>query len=193
MPYYKKLVGDLCYLSPPSLEDAERWAQWDTDLTVAIPLGDEAYIPTSLPKARELVGDALKNQDHIFTIVDLKTESAIGRGMLFGVDHVDRKAMLGIMIGEKEYWDKGYGTDATRLLVEYGFSLLNLHSIMLGTFEFNRRALRCYEKVGFREIGRRRQARCIDGKWYDAILLDILSHEFRSIHIRKVLDEIGLS
>ena len=63
------------------------------------------------------------------------------------------------LVGEKEYRDKGYGQDATKLLLDYGVNLLNLNSIMLGTFSFNERAINCYKKVGFKEIGRRRQAR----------------------------------
>ncbi len=192
MPYYKRLVGDLCYLSPPSMEDADLWARWDTDLEVAIPLGDEAYVPTSLNKSREMLADSLKNQHHVYTIVDRETDKGIGRGMLFNMQHIDAQAMLGITIGEREYWNRGYGTDAVRLLVEYGFDLLNLHSIMLGVLAFNERAIRCYKKVGFREIGRRREARLIGGQWYDAVLMDILASEFESRYTRKLLRDIGL-
>lgn len=192
MPHYKKLTGDICYLSPCSLEDAEKWAQWDTDLAVTIPLGDEAYVPTSLEKAQEMLSSALKNREHVFSIVDLATSAVIGRGMLFNVDHVNRTAMLGIVIGEKEYWGRGYGQEATRLLVEYGFDLLNLNSIMLGTFEFNQRAIHCYEKVGFREIGRRRQARIIGGRKYDAILMDIVAEEFESVYTGRMFQEMNI-
>jgi RimJ/RimL family protein N-acetyltransferase len=116
----------------------------------------------------------------VFTIVDLTTEETIGRGMLFSVDLVNRGAMLGIVIGEKDYWSKGYGVDATRLLLEYAFNLLNLNSVMLGVFAFNERAIACYRRVGFREIGRRRQARIIGERKHDAILMDILAEEFES-------------
>ena len=192
MPHYNKLAGDLCYLSPCSLEDAEKWAQWETDLSVSLPLGDEAYVPTSLEKAQETLNDVLKSQAHVFSIVDQATGDMIGRGMLFGIDHVNRNAMLGILIGEQEYWGRGYGQEATRLLVEYGFGLLNLNSIMLGTFAFNKRARHCYERVGFKEIGRRRQARIIGGKKVDAILMDILADEFEYQFVNQIFREVGL-
>jgi RimJ/RimL family protein N-acetyltransferase len=192
MPHYKKLTGVLCYLSPCSPEDAEKWAQWDNDLEVTIPLGDEAYIPSSLEKAREALSDALKNQAHVFSVVDLETDLVIGRCMLFNVDHVNRTAMLGLVIGERDCWGKGYGQEATHLLLEYGFNLLNLNSIMLGAFEFNERALHCYEKAGFKEIGRRRQARIISGRKYDAILMDILAEEFESAYMNSMLRDIGI-
>jgi RimJ/RimL family protein N-acetyltransferase len=131
----------------------------------------------------------------VFSIVTLDGDVLIGRGMLFAVDHINRSAMLGLVIGEKEYWGQGYGTEATRLLVDYGFSLLNLNSIMLGCFAFNTRALRCYEKVGFRVIGRRRQARIIAGVAHDVVEMDILAEEFESAYVRRHLpgaDDGGL-
>ncbi len=192
MPHYKKLAGDLCYLSPCSADDAEKWAQWETDLAVSLPLGDEAYVPTSLERARASLNETLANREHVFTIVDRATDDAIGRGMLFAVDHVNRSAMLGILIGETEYWGRGYGQEATRLLVEYGIGLLNLNSIMLGTYAFNARALHCYERVGFREIGRRRQARVIGGAKVDAILMDILAEELEFRFINRVFEAAGL-
>ncbi len=187
MPHYKKLVGEKCYLSPCSAEDAALWAQWDNDLEVAIPLGDEAYTPLALTKAQEIVDHALHNQDHLFSIVDLATDTVIGRCMLFNLNLVDRNAMLGIVIGVKSYRSQGYGQEAVRLLVDYGFNLLNLNSIMLGTFEFNTRAIRCYEQAGFKEIGRRRQARIIGGRKFDAILMDILAEDFASSTVSRFL------
>lgn len=192
MPYFSKLAGDLCYLSPCRAEDAEKWAQWETDLAVSLPLGDEAYVPTSLEKAREAVNRVQMNQEHVFTIVDRATDEPIGRGILFAVDPVNRSAMLGILIGERDYWGRGYGQEATRLLVEYGFGLLNLNSIMLGTFAFNARALHCYERAGFREIGRRRQARLIAGRKVDAVLMDILADEYEFRFLTHMFQAAGL-
>jgi len=189
MPYYKKLVGERCYLSPCSVDDATKWAEWDNDLEVTIPLGDEAYTPMSLEKEREALADASKRQSHVFDIVDNASDTLIGRCMLFSVNQVDRNAMLGICIGEKEYWSKGFGADAIRLLLDYAFNLLNLNSIMLGTFAFNQRAIACYKKVGFKEIGRRRQARIISGQKFDCVLMDILAEEFASVYVGRILDQ----
>ncbi len=187
MPTYKLLAGVKCYLSPCRLEDAERWAEWFNDLEVTIPLGDEAYAPTSLEGEQEAIRDILKSNSHVFSIIDLETEQAIGRCMLFNVDAVNRTAMLGIVIGEKSRWDQGYGQEAVSLLLDYGFNLLNLNNVMLGTFSFNERAIRCYEKVGFRQIGRRREARIIVGEKYDLILMDILADEFESPYVKPML------
>jgi len=187
--YYKKLVGEKCYLSPCSLQDAEKWTEWDNNLEVAIPLGDEAYTPYSLEKMHEILSDVARQQSHILSIVDLETDQAIGRCMLFDIDHVNRKAMLGMVIGEKAYWGQGYGQEATRLLLDYGFNLLNLNNIMLGAFSFNERAIHCYRKVGFREIGKRRQARIIAGKEYDVVLMDMLAEESESLYVERLVNE----
>ena len=187
MPYYKKLVGKKCYLSPCSLEDAEKWTEWFNDLEITLPLGDEAYTPFALEKCQENVKEVIQQQQHTFSIVDLEKDILIGRCLLFGLDWVNRKAMLGIVIGEKTYWNKGYGQEAITLLLDYGFTLLNLNSIMLGTFAFNERAINCYKRVGFKEIGRRRQARIIGESKYDGILMDILAEEFTSPYVRQLL------
>lgn len=188
MPYYKKLVGEKCYLSPCCAEDAEKWTEWDNDLQITLPLGDEAYTPYALESSRASVEDVIKQHRHVFSIVDLATDTLIGRCLLFDINQVDRNAMLGIVIGEKSYWGRGYGQDATRLLLDYAFNLLNLNSVMLGAFSFNERAINCYRKVGFKEIGRRRQARIIGQRMFDAILMDILAEEFTSVYTSRLLD-----
>ncbi len=180
MPHYRKLTGTLCYLSPIAPEDAPAFTAWLNDLSVTVPLGDEAYVPLSLQRMESEIENAIRSQEHIFGIVDCATDQLIGRCLLFGIDPVNRSAMLGIFIGEKAFWGRGYGQEAARLLLHYAFNLLNLHSVMLGVFSFNERAQAAYRKLGFKEIGRRRDARIIAGKAYDGVLMDMLEDEFRA-------------
>jgi len=187
MPYFKKLVGEICYLSPCTPEDAGSWATWFNDLEVTIPLGDEAYTPSTIEREIEMIDEINRNLDHVFTIVDLETEQAIGRCLLFAVDQINRNGMLGIVIGEKECWGQGYGQEAVGLLLDYAFNLLNLNSIMLGVLDFNERAIYCYEKVGFKQIGRRRQARIFGDRKCDAVLMDILAEEFESTCVARLV------
>jgi RimJ/RimL family protein N-acetyltransferase len=191
MPHYRKLVGEKCYLSPCDPDDAQKWVSWFNDLEVTIPLGDEAYLPSTWLSELETLQDVLKQRRYVFSIIDLDADALIGRCLLFDVDQVNRKAMLGIVLGDKGYWDLGYGQDATRLLLDYAFNLLNLNSVMLGTFSFNERALACYRKVGFRVIGRRREARIIAGIKYDMVLMDILASEFGSPFVKAFLERQG--
>lgn len=186
MPHYRKIEGERCYLSPVDAGDAELWTRWLNDLDVALPLGDEAYSTIALDAQRRVVGEIADRGEHVFTVVQSATDRPIGRCLLFDVNRTDRSAMAGILIGEKDRWGQGFGTEAMRLLLDYAFSLLNLHSVMLGVFDFNDRAIRSYRAVGFREIGRRRDARLIAGEWHDAILMDILADEFESPYVRDV-------
>jgi RimJ/RimL family protein N-acetyltransferase len=186
MTHYKKLVGERCYLSPVAVEDGELWAEWLNDLEVTLPLGDEAYEMIPGETARGWAASAANGQEPVFTIVEKATERAIGRCLLFGIHATDRSAECGLFIGEKSLWGQGLGSEALALLLDYAFNLLNLNSVMLGAFSFNLRALASYRKLGFREIGRRRQARVIAGKAYDVVLMDLLAEEFSSPVIKKM-------
>lgn len=188
--YFKKLIGEKVYLSPYTVADAEKWAQWFNDMKTSLLLGDEVYTPTSVVAEREFIIQSLKQQNHMFGIIDQETDQAIGRIGLFNLHLVDRHAMLGIVIGDQKYWGRGFGQDSINLILDYAFNILNLHNVMLGTFEFNTRSITCYQKVGFKEIGRRRQARIIAGKKYDEILFDILEEEYESVYVKRVMEKI---
>lgn len=178
--HFPKLSGERVFLSPVAPEDAELWARWLNDLAVSLPLGDEAYITYGIERAQLDVRETAERQDHVFTIVEKESGRAVGRCLLFAVNPVDRCAWVGIFIGEGDCRGKGYGQEAMRLLLDFGFNLLNLHNIMLGVFAFNERAIHAYQRLGFHEIGRRREARWIGGTAYDVILMDLLEEEFRA-------------
>jgi len=107
---------------------------------------------------------------------------------LTGIDWKNRRAVLGIVIGEKEYWDNGYGTEAIATLLRFVFQEMNLHRISLRVYTYNQRAIRCYEKCGFKLEGRLRQARFRDGEYYDELIMGILRDEFLD-HDRRANQE----
>ena len=96
MDAIRKLVGERCYLSPCMDGDAEEWTRWLNDLEVAIPLEDEAYTQPTLADQEELARGVKENAYHLFTIVALEDDRRIGRCGLFGVNHANRRASLGI-------------------------------------------------------------------------------------------------
>lgn len=120
-----------------------------------------------------------------FAIVLLENDKLIGNCGLMNIDQTNRKATIGIFIGDKEEQNKGYGTEVIKLLLDYGFNYLNLHNINLGLMEFNKRALACYKKCGFKEYGRRRKCNFVNGKYYDTIYMDILAEEFKESYIQN--------
>lgn len=94
------------------------------------------------------------------------------------LDWRNRCAEIGIFIGDKNFWNKGYGAQAMRLMVRYGFNSLNLNRIYLNVFETNQRGIRCYQKAGFVSEGRLRQAIFQDGQYIDMLVMSVLRSEW---------------
>ncbi len=85
---------------------------------------------------------------------------------------------VGIISGEKDFWGRGHGREAIRVLLRYAFFELGLHRVELEAVAFNARAMRCYDAVGFKQVGVRREAFFRDGTFQDVILMDLLAQEF---------------
>jgi len=120
------------------------------------------------------------DHDISFTVYEGKTLRPIGNAGLHQIDHQHRSAEFGMAIGEKEFWGKGYGTETTALLLEYGFRNLGLHNIMLRVFANNEAAIRAYQRAGFRPIGVRREARRVSGEVWNIMFMDCLSSDQRT-------------
>jgi RimJ/RimL family protein N-acetyltransferase len=103
----------------------------------------------------------------------------IGNCQFLDIDWRSRSSEIGIMIGEKSYWNHGYGTETMRLMLKYGFTTLNLHRIWLRVFAQNKRGIRAYEKAGFQYEGKYRQAEYQHGEYQDVLLMSILIDEWR--------------
>ncbi|HYY31234.1 MAG TPA: GNAT family protein [Chthoniobacterales bacterium] len=114
-----------------------------------------------------------------YSIVRKQDNKLIGHIALWGITAKDRCASLGILI-DKSVWGLGYGTEALRMALHYGFSELNLHRIQLEVSASNERAIHSYRKAGFREEGRRRQSFFRNGRWQDQVQMAILAEEFLS-------------
>jgi RimJ/RimL family protein N-acetyltransferase len=120
-----------------------------------------------------------RGEVYSFSIRTLADDELIGNCSLFDVNHKNRRAELGIVIGEKEYWGRGYGTDAMSVLLRFGFDELNLHRVELQVYDFNPRGIRAYEKLGFVHEGRRREVVWREGAYHDMLLMSILEDEWR--------------
>ena len=113
-----------------------------------------------------------------FAVEDFSNQKLIGGTGLFSFDWTSRSAEAGISIYNPEYWGKGYGEESLNLLLRFAFLDLNLNRVGLEVFDFNKRAYKCYLKVRFKEMGRKRERQFINGKYHDSILMDILRDEW---------------
>jgi RimJ/RimL family protein N-acetyltransferase len=119
---------------------------------------------------------------YYFSIRTLAEDTLIGELGLEVVDWAGRDAFVGLGIGETEYWSKGYGTDIMNVLLRYAFTEINLKRVTLTVFEYNPRAIRSYEKAGFRHEGRRRRALHREGQRWDELYMGILREEWLELN-----------
>lgn len=187
MSYIKKLIGDRIYLSPKGISEEEinKYTEWMNDFQVTDYTGRSSQIMT-WQREKEYLESATKNNDNkSFNIIDLESDKLIGTVGLEHFNYIDRSAVLGIFIGESDFRSNGYGSEAIKLLLEYGFKYLNLHSIRLNLLSINERAHKCYLKCGFKDTGCSREAIFLNGKYYDKLHMDILENEFNGDYIRN--------
>ena len=175
MRYFKKIIGERLYLSPLNKDDAPIYTKWLNDYEVSGNLGNYRQI-ISLAAEQKILESLAEGQN--YAIVLHNGDTLIGNIGLFDVDNISRKATIGLFIGEAEHRNKGYGSEALRLMLNFGFKTLNLHNIMLNVHSDNEAGISCYKKVGFREFGRRRESKFKNGQYIDVVHMDILDSDF---------------
>lgn len=144
-------------------------------------LRDYPAPPMSLDQARREFEQSPETSGHDLRLAITTLDGdLIGETSLRDVDQRNRSAIFTIAIGDKECWGHGYGSDATRCLMKYAFEQLNLHRIDLFVHASNDRAIRVYEKCGFRHDGRLREAHYMDGMYSDVLLMGLLREDFRN-------------
>ena len=146
MKYFKKLVGDRIYLAPKGSteEEIEKFTEWMNDFQVTDYTGRTSQITTYDGEKQYLENAARDASNRSFNIVEIETDKLIGTVGLEHFNWIERSAVLGIFIGEKDFRSNGYGTEAIKMILEYGFKYLNLHSIRLDLLSNNETAHKCY-------------------------------------------------
>jgi RimJ/RimL family protein N-acetyltransferase len=177
------LKGKHVLLRPIRRTDIAYFLKWFNDpevlqyLTMYLPMtemAEEKWI-------EELANRAGSTANFVIEAVGESSNQLIGSIGLHNINHKDQVAEFGIAIGEKDLWSKGYGTEATRLLIEYGFKQLNLHRISSSVFAFNERSFRMHKKVGSQEEGRLRQADFKNGRFHDRVIFGLLREEWEAL------------
>ena len=174
--YFKKLVGKKCYLSPIDENDVEKFVAWLNDLEVTQYLTALYQRVINIRNEKEILERLVK--EHNYSIIDIETNELLGNCGIMSLDNINQTAEVGLFIGNKNFWNKGYGTEALTLLIDFGFKVLNLHNISLKVVSFNPRAIKVYEKIGFKTIGKLRESILKDKKRFDLIYMDILYNDF---------------
>lgn len=175
-------LGEKVELAAVQREYLPKYVEWLNDWEVAQFLMPGILAPFNLDDETEWYENRHKKEgNYLFAILTLTEKKLIGNCGLHNADLKNRSATFGIVIGEKEYWSKGYGTDATRTLLRFGFSELGLNRVELEVYDFNPRAMRAYEKAGFRRDGMHRQGLYRNGKFHDEIIMCILREEWDAL------------
>ncbi|RBQ22246.1 hypothetical protein ALNOE001_19700 [Candidatus Methanobinarius endosymbioticus] len=188
MDYINKLDGDRIFLSLSREKDLNLYNKWLNDSEINLTFGKSHIVFNEEQQAKYIEDYNNSNDKFFFVIVkkggknnsedkNFEQEQAIGIGLLYDLDFVHGKATLGLLL-DKSFQSKGYGKEATNLLLEFAFNILNLNNVMLYAIDFNDKAISMYESFGFKTIGRRRESYPINNKVYDEVYMDILKKEF---------------
>jgi RimJ/RimL family protein N-acetyltransferase len=174
------IIGERIRFRAIERADIPVFVEWINDPEVRA--GISAFLPLSIAREELWFDEVMKRpvEEHPMA-VEAKLGSGwtmIGSCGLFDFNWRARKAEIGIMIGVKEHWNKGYGGETMRLMMQHGFETLNLHRIYLKVYASNPRAIRSYEKIGFVLEGRMREASYENGAYQDDLIMSVLRPEW---------------
>ncbi len=177
------ILGNEIRLRALEKEDLPRCVAWLNDPEVTA--GLQITTPLSLLQEEAWFEKILKHpveeQPLAIEVLLKGTWTHIGITGFDTINWLSRCAEVGIFIGEKTFWNQGWGTRAMRLMLRYAFNTLNLNRVKLYVYETNRRAIQSYKKAGFVEEGRMRQDRFINGQYVDAVFMGILRSEWQDV------------
>ncbi len=174
------IFGQRIRLRHPERSDLPTFVRWLNEPEVRA--GISAYLPMSMAAEEhwfdEMMKRPIEERNLCVEVNDNGSWVLIGSTSFFDFNWRARKAEIGIMIGEKAFWNRGFGTEIMLLMLQHGFETLNLHRIYLKVYSTNPRAIRCYEKVGFVHEARMREAHFDNGVYTDDLMMSVLAHEW---------------
>lgn len=170
------VTGERVALGPLRQDLVPVYARWVTTLEVARGVGSTVVYTVEAERAWYEEAAKPDPRQALFTVYDRLDPAPIGTTGLTGIDHRHGTATFGIMLGERR--GQGLGTETTRLVLDWAFTVLGLHNVDLVVFAWNKPAIRCYEKAGFRQIGHRRGGAVCMGRRFDVVIMDAIAEEF---------------
>jgi len=172
-------------------DDLSAFTRWFNDPEVTVYLGN-AYPCLNGEQETRFYESSLDDK-HRYSIIVNEEDRLIGNCSLMEIDHANRMAEVGIVLGEKDCWSQGYGRRALALLLEIGFCGLGLNRVYLRLAAFNHRGYRCYQAAGFCEEGRARQAMFVQGAFHDEIRMSVLADDYLREHERTSTFQLDLT
>jgi RimJ/RimL family protein N-acetyltransferase len=189
----EELVGRLVILRRHRERNLPQVTRWYRDPELAR-LTRYQTRPMTIEEIERFFYSRLMSDEAIaYAIHEAATDRLIGLTTFSALDADNGSVLFHITIGEHDAWGKGYGTEATELMLSHAFDRLGLHRVGLSVFEFNERARRAYEKAGFQVEGRLRAAIARDGRWWDELQMGILNEEWVDLQQRRSQGAAGTS
>lgn len=172
------LSGEKVILRGFEKEDIKYLYNWinNSEVTHYMFMGERPAIMERLTENWEK--EVKSSSDIVFAIIERKHDRVIGSAGLYSINCISRHAEFRIIIGEKDFWSKGIGSEVAIIVIEYAFNKLNLNKIWLGVNADNAGAVKSYEKAGFVREGILRQEIYRNGRYYDAVRMSVLREEF---------------
>ncbi|MFO0969258.1 MAG: GNAT family protein [Gemmataceae bacterium] len=177
------LIGATIYLRPLERVDAPVAQVWFNDPAIRRLI---ARFQPMNQQSEEALIDQVNKDEHALAlaIVHKELDQPIGITGLMNIDFRNRHALFGITIGNKDFWGQGIGTETTALVAQHAFETINLNRLGLHVYEFNERAIRAYERVGYRREGVLRQSFFSEGRYWDTVVMGLLREEWTGGGIR---------
>jgi RimJ/RimL family protein N-acetyltransferase len=184
------LEGEKVYLNPIKLDDVHAMMKFMNNESIRV-LARSRRDSMNEMNTKSMIENLLKNEEG-FIIYRKNDNEKIGYALIMDRDEYNREAMLGISIEDKQDRGKGFGTESIKLLLKHGFINLNLESMHLGVYEYNESAIKVYEKVGFKHVGKRRNAKIIGNKKYGEVIMDMIADEYFELYGSNEMKKYGM-
>lgn len=169
------IKGKRVNLRPHKLSDAPNWVKWFADEEVTRYLTAQ---PVNLEQERKWIKSTRKARISVFLAIETKAGKHIGSVSLRNVDGISHHAVLGVIIGNKDYWGEGYGHEVTELILDYAFKKKKLNKVYLLVRLEHKKAIALYKKIGFKKEGLLKKHLYKNGKYHDCYQMYILKKDF---------------
>lgn len=171
-----RLQGERIYLRPHEMRDKEALFEGVQEPEGSRLTGTHATF--TMEQIEAYIERNSTDESRAGWVICLPDDSLVGEVVINQIDEDNRSANIRIALFDSKYFGQGYGSEAMRLAINYGFKTLNLHRISLGVYDFNPRAIHVYEKIGFKREGILRDSLLWDGEYHDEYLMSILEDEW---------------